>query len=39
MVGITLFGHEDSIRARVNISKDGTVKIVDAVGVSGIVDI
>ena len=39
MVGITLFGHEDSIHAHVDISKDGVTKIVDAVGVSGIVGI
>ena len=39
MVGITLFSHEDSIHAHVNISKDGVAKIVDALGVSGIVSI
>ena len=36
MVGGALLGHEDSIHAHVNISKDGAAKIVDAVGVSGI---
>ena len=39
MVCITLFGHEHPIHAHVNISKDGVAKIVDAVGVSGIVGI
>ena len=39
MVGVALFDHEDSIHAHVNISKDGVAKIVDAVGVSGIVGI
>ena len=39
MVGVALFGHEDSIHAHVNISTDGVAKIVDAVGVSGIVGI
>ena len=39
MVGITLFDHEHPIHAHVNISKDGVAKIVDAVGVSGIVGI
>ena len=39
MVGVALFGHEDSIHAHVKISKDGVTKIVDAVGVSGIVGI
>ena len=37
MVGVALFGHEHSIHAHVNISKDGVAKIVDAVGVRGIV--
>ena len=39
MVGITLFGHELPIHPQVNISKDGVTKIVDTVGVSGIVAI
>ena len=39
MVGIALFSHEDAIHAHGNISKDGVGKIVDAVGVSGIVGI
>ena len=39
MVGVALFGHEDSIHAQGHISKDGVGKIVDAVGVSGIVGI
>ena len=39
MVGVALFGHEDYIHAHVKISKDGVTKIVDAVGVSGIVGI
>ena len=39
MVGVALFGHEHPIHAHVNISKDGVTKIVDAVGVSGIVSI
>ena len=39
MVGITLFSHEDSIHAHVDISKDGVAKIVDAICVSGIVGI
>ena len=39
MVGVALFGHEHLIHAHVNISKDGVTKIVDAVGVSGIVSI
>ena len=39
MVGITLFSHEHSIHAHVNISKDGVPEIVDAIGVSGIVGI
>ena len=39
MVGIALFSHEDAIHAHGNISKDRVGKIVDAVGVSGIVSI
>ena len=39
MVGITLFCHEHPIHTHVNILKDGVAKIVDAVGVSGIVGI
>ena len=39
MVGVALFGHEHLIHAHVNISKDGVTKIVDPVGVSGIVSI
>ena len=39
MVGVSLFGHEDAIHAQGHISKDGVTKIVDAVGVSGIVGI
>ena len=39
MVGVALFGHERPIHAYVNISKGGVAKIVDAVGVSGIVGI
>ena len=39
MVGVALFGHEDAIHAQGHISKDGVTKIVDAVGVSGIVGI
>ena len=39
MVGVALFGHEDAIHAQGHISKDGVTKIVDAVGVSGIVAI
>ena len=37
MVRNTVFGHEDTIYTHVNISKDGDGKIVDAIGVSGIV--
>ena len=39
MIGVALFGHEDAIHTHVDISKDGVGKIVDAVGVSGIVGI
>ena len=39
MVGVALFGHEHLIHAHVNISKGGVTKIVDALGVSGIVSI
>ena len=39
MVGVALFCHEDPIHAQGDISKDGVGKIVDAVGVSGIVTI
>ena len=39
MVGVALFSHEDTIHAQGHISKDGVTKIVDAVGVSGIVGI
>ena len=39
MVGVALFGHEDAIHDQGHISKDGMTKIVDAVGVSGIVAI
>ena len=39
MVGVALFGHEDSIHGHVNVSKDGVAKIVNAVGVSDIVGI
>ena len=39
MVGVALFGHEHPIHAYVNVSKGGVAKIVDAVGVSGIVGI
>ena len=39
MVSVALFGHEHPIHAYVNIAKDGVAKIVDAVGVSGIVGI
>ena len=39
MVGITLFCHDHPIHTHVNILKDGVAKIVDAVGVSGIVGI
>ena len=39
MVGVALFGHEDSIHAQGDISKDGVTEIVDAVGVPGIVGI
>ena len=39
MVGVALFGHEDAIHAQGDISKDGVSKIVDAVGVPGIVGI
>ena len=39
MVGVALFCHEDSIHAHGNVSKDGLPKIVDTVGVSGIVGI
>ena len=39
MVGVALFRHEDPIHAHGDISKDGLPKIVDAVGVSGIVGI
>ena len=39
MVGVALLSHEDRIHAQGDISKDGVTKIVDAVGVSGIVSI
>ena len=39
MVGVALFCHEDPIHAQGDISKDGVGKIVDALGVSGIVSI
>ena len=39
MVGVALLSHEDRIHAQGDISKDGVTKIVDAVGVSGIVGI
>ena len=39
MVGVALFRHEDPIHAQGDISKDGVSKIVDAVGVPGIVGI
>ena len=39
MVGVALLCHEDTIHAHGDISKDGVPKIVDAVGVSGIVGI
>ena len=39
MVTVALFCHEDPIHAQGDISKDGVGKIVDAVGVSGIVSI
>ena len=39
MVGVALFGHEDSIHAQGDISKDGVPKIVDAVDMSRFVGI
>ena len=39
MIGVGLFGHGHPIHAQVDVSKDGVGKIVDAVGVSGIVGI
>ena len=39
MVGVALFRHEDPIHAQGDISKDGVSKIVDAIGVPGIVGI
>ena len=39
MVGVALFGHEDSIHAHGDISKDGVTEIVDAVDMSAFVGI
>ena len=39
MVGVALFRHEDAIHAQGDVSKEGMPKIVDAVGVPGIVSI
>ena len=40
MIGVALFGREDdAIHAQGDISKEGVTKIVDAVGVPGIVGI
>ena len=39
MVRVALFGHQHPIRAHGHVSKDGVGKIVDAIGVSGIVGI
>ena len=39
MISVALFGDEDTIHAHVNISKEIVRKIVDTIGVSGIVGI